>query len=120
MPTITERIARWAVDLEYEHLNNDAIDTAKRFLYDSVGCALGGYQVHDVKMFLEYYRELSAAGPCTVIGAGDNMNPVAAAMLNALHDVRAMDYNDIYWKQDPVAPVRPRLRPRWRSRNGTT
>ena len=103
MPTITERIARWAVDLEYEHLNNDSIDAAKRFLYDSIGCALGGYQVHDVKMFLEHYRELGAPGPCTIIGAGDLMNPVAAAMLNALM-VRAMDYNDIYWKQDPSHP----------------
>ncbi|MCH8804558.1 MAG: MmgE/PrpD family protein [Planctomycetes bacterium] len=103
MPTITEQIARWACDLKYEHLTPDAIEAAKRFLFDTVGCALGGYQVHDVKMFLEHYREFGQPGPCTVIGAGDRMNPVAAAMLNALM-VRAMDYNDIYWKQDPAHP----------------
>ncbi|MFQ5805916.1 MAG: MmgE/PrpD family protein [Phycisphaerae bacterium] len=103
MPTITERIARWACDLEYEHLTPDAVDAAKRFLYDSIGCALGGYQGHDVRIFLDHYRELGTPGPCTVIGAGDKMNPVAAAMLNALM-VRAMDYNDIYWKQDPSHP----------------
>jgi len=103
MGTITETISRWAVDLEYEHLTPDAIDAAKRFLYDSIGCALGGYQVHDVGIFLEHYRQLGSSGPCTVIGAGDKMNPVAVAMLNALM-VRAMDYNDIYWKQDPSHP----------------
>lgn len=103
MSTITERIARWVVDLNYEHLTPDAIDAAKRFLYDTIGCALGGYQVHDVKIFLEHYRELGSLGPCTVIGAGDRVNPVTAAMLNALM-VRAMDYNDIYWKQDPAHP----------------
>ena len=74
----------------------EAIDAAKRFLYDTLGCALGGYQVHDCRIFLDYYRGLGQPGPCTVIGAGDQMNPVAAAMLNALM-VRAMDYNDIYW-----------------------
>lgn len=103
MSTITEKISRWACDLEYDHLTPDAIDAAKRFLYDTVGCAIGGYQVHDCQMFLEHYRSLGQPGECTVVGAGDKMNVVAAAMLNALM-TRAMDYNDIYWKQDPSHP----------------
>jgi 2-methylcitrate dehydratase len=68
-----------------------------------LGCALGGYQVHDVNIFLDHLREFGGKGECTVIGAGDKMSPVDAAMLNALM-VRAMDYNDIYWKQDPSHP----------------
>ena len=103
MPTITETIARWACDLKYEDLTAESINAAKRFLYDTIGCALGGYQVHDCEMFLEHYRTLGQPGACTVIGAGDKMNVVAASMLNALM-VRAMDYNDIYWKQDPSHP----------------
>jgi 2-methylcitrate dehydratase len=103
MPTITDTIARWACDATYEDLTPDAIDAAKRFLFDTLGCALGGYQVHDCQMFLEHYRALDSRGPCTVIGAGDKMNVVAAGMLNALM-TRAMDYNDIYWKQDPSHP----------------
>ncbi len=103
MPTLTERIAHWACDLCYDDLTPEAIDAAKRFLYDSIGCALGGSQVDDVQIFLDHYRTLGSAGPCTVIGAGDRVNPVDAGMLNALM-VRAMDYNDIYWKQDPAHP----------------
>ena len=103
MPTITERIARWATEIRYEHLTPEAIDAAKRFLYDTLGCALGGSQVHDCKIFLQHYRDLNQSGPCTVVGAGDQMNVVAVAMVNALM-VRAMDYNDIYWKQDPSHP----------------
>jgi len=103
MPTITETIARWACDLQYADLTPESVDAAKRFLYDSLGCALGGYQVHDVKIFLEYLRDMGGEGACTVVGAGDRMNPVNAAMLNALM-IRAMDYNDIYWKQDPSHP----------------
>ncbi len=103
MPTITEQIARWATEVKYEHLTPQAIDAAKRFLYDTLGCALGGSQVHDCQMFLQHYRDLNQPGPCTVIGAGDQMNVGAASLLNALM-VRAMDYNDIYWKQDPAHP----------------
>lgn len=103
MPTITETIARWACDLKYDAIPADAVEAAKRFLYDSLGCALGGYQTHDVRIFLEHVREMGGAGKCTVIGAGDQVNPVDAALLNALM-IRAMDYNDIYWKQDPSHP----------------
>ncbi len=103
MATITAQLARWATELKYEDLSPESVEAAKRFLYDTLGCALGGYQTHDVKMFLEHEREMGGSGPCTVIGAGDQMSPVTAALLNALM-VRAMDYNDIYWKQDPSHP----------------
>jgi len=103
MGTLTETLARWACDLKYEDIDSASIDAAKRFLYDTLGCALGGYQIHDVRMFLEYLRDMGGDGDCTVIGAGDKVNPVSAAMINALM-VRAMDYNDIYWKQDPCHP----------------
>ncbi len=103
MATMTETIARWACDLKYEDLTPEAIDASKRFIYDSLGCALGGYQVHDVKIFLDHYRTLGAKGDCSIVGSGEKMDPVAASLLNALM-IRAMDYNDIYWKQDPSHP----------------
>ena len=103
MATITEDIARWACDLEFDDLTGDAIDAAKHFLYDSLGCALGGYQVHDVKLYLEHARELGGNGVCTIIGSGEKSNPSIATLANALM-IRAMDYNDIYWKQDPSHP----------------
>jgi 2-methylcitrate dehydratase len=101
--TTTATISEWACGVTYADLTSDAIDAAKRFLYDTLGCALGGAQVHDVQLFRDHYRALEQPGPCTVIGSGDRMNVVAAGMLNALM-TRAMDYNDIYWKQDPAHP----------------
>jgi 2-methylcitrate dehydratase len=62
MPTITEQIARWATDVRYEHLTPEAIDAAKRFLYDTLGCALGGSQVHDCKTFLQHTATLARPG----------------------------------------------------------
>jgi 2-methylcitrate dehydratase len=101
--TITATMARWAAALEYLNLSQDAIYQAKRFLLDSVGCALGGYQQHDVKIGLEVLNEIAGRGPATVIGTGKRIDPVSASLANALM-IRSMDYNDIYWKQDPSHP----------------
>jgi len=101
--TVTAKMARWAAALDYEHLSQDAIYQAKRFLLDSVGCALGGYQQHDVKIALEVLGEIAGRGPSTVIGTGKRIDPVSASLANALM-IRCMDYNDIYWKQDPSHP----------------
>jgi 2-methylcitrate dehydratase len=101
--TVTAKMARWAAGLEYKHLSQEAIYQAKRFLLDSIGCALGGYQQHDVKIALEVLDEIAGRGPSTVIGTGKRLDPVSASLANALM-IRCMDYNDIYWKQDPSHP----------------
>jgi 2-methylcitrate dehydratase len=101
--TVTARMARWAAGLTYQQLSPDAVYQAKRFLLDSVGCALGGYQQHDVKIALEVLDEIAGRGPATVMGTGKRIDPVSASLANALM-IRSMDYNDIYWKQDPSHP----------------
>src|SRR5947199_128583 len=101
--TISAKMARRAAALEFNHLSQDAVYQAKRFLLDSVGCALGGYQQHDVKIALQVIDEIAGRGPATVIGTGKKIDPVSASFANALM-IRCMDYNDIYWKQDPSHP----------------
>jgi 2-methylcitrate dehydratase len=101
--TITAKMARWAAGLQYPQLSQEAVYQAKRFLLDSVGCALGGYQQHDVKIALEVLDEIAGRGPATVIGTGKKVDAVSASLANALM-IRCMDYNDIYWKQDPSHP----------------
>src|SRR6266404_8271518 len=100
-------IAEWACSLKYEHLSPQAIQAAKLFWFDSIGCALGGSQQDDAKILLKHYRVMSG-GPARGSGAtafvsGFKTNPVDAAFLNG-HMIRAMDYNDIYWKADPCHP----------------
>ncbi len=101
--TITAGMSRWAANLTYAQLSQDAAYQAKRFLLDSVGCALGGYQQHDVKIALEVLDEIAGKGLATVIGTGKRIDPVSASLANGLM-IRCMDYNDIYWKQDPSHP----------------
>jgi 2-methylcitrate dehydratase len=96
-------LAQWASGLTYESLSDEAIHTAKLYLYDSFGCALGGSQQHDTQIMLEHFKAMGGAPICTVFGSGFRTDPVSAALLNALC-IRAMDYNDIYWKADPSHP----------------
>ena len=101
--TVTADMSRWAAGLQYQDLSPEAIYQAKRFLLDAIGCALGGYQQHDVKIALAVLDEIAAPGRATVIGTGKRIDPVSASLANALM-IRCMDYNDIYWKQDPSHP----------------
>jgi 2-methylcitrate dehydratase len=101
--TVSAEMARWAAELKFAQLSKDAVYQAKRFLLDSLGCALGGYQQHDVKIALQVLDEIAGSGPATVIGTGKKVDAVSASLANALM-IRCMDYNDIYWKQDPSHP----------------
>jgi 2-methylcitrate dehydratase len=155
---LSHTIAEWACGLKYEHLSPEAIQAAKLFWFDSVGCALGGSQQEDAKILLKHHRAMSGddgrnsrnsstkpvlseveglgmtteqdrgmsgetvagvadPGPATPMPAttgrrngkatafvsGFKTNPVDAAFING-HMIRAMDYNDIYWKADPCHP----------------
>jgi 2-methylcitrate dehydratase len=103
MSTVTRTLSEWAVQTRFEDLGEEVIREAKRFLMDSVGCALGGAQQHDVHLARSVVDEIAGNGPCRVLVTGETMDPVSASLLNALM-IRVMDYNDIYWKQDPSHP----------------
>lgn len=102
---LSHTLAEWSCALKYEHLSAAAIERAKLFWYDSLGCALGGSQQEDAHILLAHYKEMApaSAGPCTCFVSSFRTNPVDAAFINN-HMVRAMDYNDIYWKSDPCHP----------------
>jgi len=102
-PTITAAMSQWAAGVKFEQLSPEAVYQAKRFLLDSIGCALGGYQQHDVIIALEVLNEIAGRGKATVTGSGQRMDAVSSSLANALM-IRCMDYNDIYWKQDPSHP----------------
>ncbi len=101
--TLTRKLAEWASALRYEHLTPDAIQFAKAFWYDSLGCAFGGAQLHDSHIVEKHIADKGGKPECTVFSSGMRTNVVEGAFLNALM-IRAMDYNDIYWKADPSHP----------------
>ena len=103
MSTISQQIGEWAAKVRFEDLSPEAVTAAKTILYDSLGCALGGSKTHDVGIMRGYLEEKGGAEEATVVGSGRKLPASEAALLNALM-LRALDYNDIYWKQDPSHP----------------
>lgn len=103
MTTISRAWARFALRLRFEDLGREVVETAKRFLYDSIGCALGSVVHEDVGIAREVTISLGGSPHSTIIAGGEKVPVTGAAFLNGLM-IRSMDYNDIYWKADPTHP----------------
>ncbi len=101
--SISRVISEFAVNLKYSDLPKEVVNQVKRFLYDSIGCAYGGYHTKDVNILRDIYKEMGGKEEATVIGFGDKIPAVNATLVNSLM-IRALDYNDIYWKEDPSHP----------------
>lgn len=103
MAAISRTLAEFTHKLKYEDLSEDDIFQVKRFLIDTMGCALAGSRVEDTEIAIKVYHELGGKEECSVIGHDFKTSSYYAAFLNSLA-ARAMDYNDIYWKADPSHP----------------
>jgi 2-methylcitrate dehydratase len=101
--TVSGRIAEFATSVRFEDMPEEVINTGKRFLYDSIGCGLGGVETHDCQIARDALLPLGGKPECTIIGTSVRTDCVNAAFINALQ-IRAHDYNDIYWKADPSHP----------------
>ena len=103
METISQRWARFALELDYEKIPQKAINEAKRFLLDSIGCAFAALNNKDTQAAYHYIQDLGGNKQTTVIGWGAKANLPQSTLINSLL-IRALDYNDIYWEQDPSHP----------------
>lgn len=101
--SISRQIAEYAVNLKYKDLPENVVHEVKRYLYDSIGCAYGAYHTKDVSIIRNIYKKMKGAKESTVIGFGDKLPAVNTTLINSLM-IRALDFNDIYWKEDPSHP----------------
>ncbi len=101
--SISRIISEYAVNLKFNDLPQNVIETTKKFIYDSIGCAFGGYKTKDVNIIRNIYKEMGGKPESTTIGFGDKIPAVNSTLVNSLA-IRALDFNDIYWKDDPSHP----------------
>jgi len=101
--SISRQIAEFAVGLKYDNLPDNVIHEVKRYLYDSIGCSYGGYHTKDVNILHGIYLKMGGSTEATLFGFGDKIPAVNATLVNSLM-IRALDFNDIYWKEDPSHP----------------
>jgi 2-methylcitrate dehydratase len=103
MQNLSLDLARFSTNLTYSDIPGDARKEAKRFLLDSVGCALAGWQNEDMQAMHRFIIALGGRPESTIIASGERTNAANATLMNSSL-IRALDYNDIYWVQDPSHP----------------
>src|SRR5262245_8816881 len=100
---VTRAMAEFAVGLEFDDLPLDAVSAAKRCLLDAVGCAFGGFRTKDAAILRGLVRDAGGSAEATVLVSGDETSALAATLVNS-HLIRALDFNDFYWRQDSCHP----------------
>ena len=103
MSSLSGKMSQWALDLKFEDIPEESIWEAKRFLLDSMGCALAAVKNEDMEAMYRFTEKLGGTPEASVIGREYKTNASNAALMNCLL-TRAMDYNDIYWEEDPSHP----------------
>ncbi len=103
MSSLSGKIAQFALDLKYEDIPELDAWEAKRFLLDSMGCALAAVKNEDMEHMYRFTEKLGGNPEATMVGREGKTNAPNAALMNCLL-TRALDYNDIYWEEDPAHP----------------
>ncbi len=101
--SITRQMADFVLSLEYADLSSAVLHEARRFTLDSIGCAFAALNNPDMLAAHRYVSKLGGRADSTIIGSGLKTNAADTAFMNSLL-VRALDYNDIFWEQDPSHP----------------
>ncbi|MEE8567091.1 MAG: MmgE/PrpD family protein, partial [Anaerolineales bacterium] len=94
MKSISQQMAEFAYGLQFEDIPQKAVHEAKRFLLDSMGCALIATRNQDMQAMHAFIKKLGGTPEATVIGSGLRTNAPHAALMNCLL-IRELDYNDI-------------------------
>jgi 2-methylcitrate dehydratase len=103
MTSLSGKMSQFALDLHYDGIPEKSLWEAKRFLLDSIGCALAAVSNEDMDAMYRFTEKLGGVKEASLIGRDWKTNASNAALINCLL-TRAMDYNDIYWEEDPAHP----------------
>ncbi|MBI2907931.1 MAG: MmgE/PrpD family protein [Chloroflexi bacterium] len=95
MDSIARQLSRFAVNLRFEDLPEEAVRYTKQLVLDTLGCALGGYLSEPSQIARRVIGELGGKGECTVIGSGVMTSCPNATLTNGIM-VRYLDFNDSY------------------------
>ncbi len=100
---LAERLARYALSVEYNKLDRGTVTQMKARIIDAIGCAIGASGEKPVKIAAETVRRLRTYGSSTILGSNSSSSPELATFVNGLM-VRYFDFNDTYLSKEPAHP----------------
>ena len=103
MSNLAEQLSDYGTSLKYADLPSDVVHLAKRFIIDTIGCALGGYDSEPSKVARAVAGEVTPAHPVTVMGSGQSSSLDLAVFANGVM-IRFLDFNDGYTSKESGHP----------------
>lgn len=93
--TISERLARFALDLEWDDLPTAVTEKVKLLLLDTIGVCIGSARLPAGAAMLRQCAEWSGPGPCSLIGSSTRVMSQYAAFGNGTLG-HAQDFDDTH------------------------
>ena len=103
MTTLAETLSNYASSLRYEDLPEETVHLAKRFIIDTLGCGLGGYDSEPARVAREMAGMVSSTYPVSVMGSGQQTSLDLASFANGVA-IRYLDFNDGYTSNESGHP----------------
>jgi len=91
--TIAESISAFLTCCRFEDIDRRAVDAAKLFMVDVLGCTIGASNEPQAKALIEVLREEGGAPHSSVIGGGFKTSVMNAAFINGLKG-HIFDFDD--------------------------
>ena len=93
---ITQTLAKFASNMNYEDLPPDVVDWAKYFCLDFAGVTWDGCTTDSAKTVVRALDDVGRSGPSTIVGTNKRALPEYAAMANgtAFHSIEMDDVNN--------------------------
>ena len=93
--SISKQLADFAIDLTYDRIPDEVRRETKRFLLDSLACAMGAFDHPPSKIAREVARDFGGPPDSTIFGENIKTNWSAATIANETM-IRFWDFNDTY------------------------
>ncbi|MDA4127106.1 MAG: MmgE/PrpD family protein [Thaumarchaeota archaeon] len=100
---LAERLAQYALSVEYGKLDQGTVTQMKARIIDAIGCAIGAFGENPVKIARKTVHSLRSDGSSTILGSTSGASPELATFVNGLM-VRYFDFNDTYLSKEPAHP----------------
>ncbi|HEV7819582.1 MAG TPA: MmgE/PrpD family protein [Burkholderiales bacterium] len=103
---VTKTLAQFLVDSRYDAIPETVRHEARRSVLNWLGCAIGASRHEGIDIALAALRDFSGPAQATVLGRGDRLDIMHAALLNGISS-HMFDFDDTHLKTviHPSGPV---------------
>ena len=94
MDRILDVLSDYAISMTYEKLSQSVVHQVKQRVIDTLGCAMGSYNMRPPRIARAHALEVTSTPGSTVLGSRHQSAPELAAFANAVM-ARYSDFNDM-------------------------